>query len=177
MAALLPFALAAGVWAVAVAPQVASVPTEGGYEGVKGTASLRAYRVHKDIANERLGDAARVRPHDTIQLSYAAGESDRFGVVISVDGRGVITQHLPVNATAPASLAAARETSLPRSFELDDTPGFERFFFVTAAKPFSLNQVLEAARALAGRTEARRQPLSLPAGLFQTSLLLEKVQP
>jgi len=176
MAAVLPFALAAGVWAVAVAPQVASGPELGEYIGVKGAAQLHAYRMRKDARPVRLKDAAPVRPHDTVQLAYTAGEA-RFGVVVSVDGRGVVTQHLPVNATAPAELAPGGETNLPRSYELDDAPGFERFFLVTAPKPFSVAEVLEAVRALAGAADAPRKSLSLPAGLSQESLLLKKVQP
>lgn len=176
MAALLPFALAAGVWAVAVGPQVALGPIDDGDIRVKGAVHLHAYRVQKDAKPVRLKDAAPVRPHDTVQLAYTAGEA-RFGVVVSVDGRGVVTQHLPVNATAPAQLAPGGETNLPRSYELDDAPGFERFFLITAPKPFSVAQVLEAARALAGAGEARRKSLSLPPGLSQESLLLEKVKP
>jgi hypothetical protein len=174
---VLPFAMAAGVWAVGFSPQVASVPENPEIILTKGSAHLYAYRAAgQGQKPARLKDAARVRPHDTLQLTYTAGDA-RFGAVLSVDGRGVVTVHLPVDAAAPAPLAAGSETNLPRAYELDDAPGFERFFLITAPKGFSLAQVLDAARALASGGDARRKPLSLPAGLSQESLLLEKVQP
>ena len=175
---VLPLAMAAGVWAVGFSPRLASAPDQGSETRVKGATKLLAYRAGKDAKLERLANAAKVRPHDMVQLAYTAGEGERrFGAVLSVDGRGVITQHLPVNAPAAIPLATGGKTDLPRSYELDDAPGFERFFFVTASRPFSLAEVLDAARALAGTGDARRKPLPLPAGLSQESLLLEKVQP
>jgi hypothetical protein len=176
---VLPLAMAAGVWAVGFSPRLASAPDQGPEETrVKGATKLLAYRAGKDAKLERLANAAKVRPHDMVQLAYTAGEGERrFGAVLSVDGRGVITQHLPVNAPAAIPLATGGKTDLPRSYELDDAPGFERFFFVTSSRPFSLAEVLDAARALAGTGDARRKPLPLPAGLSQESLLLEKVQP
>lgn len=178
MMAVVPVAMAAGVWAMGFSPRLASGPAmPGGYEGVKGDTRLLAYRaVAPGTRPTRLGQAAKVRPHDVLQLAYTAGAA-RFGTVLSVDGRGVVTQHLPVNAASAAPLAAGGETSLPRSYELDDAPGFERFFFITAAKPFSVPQVLDAARSLAREGDARRQALPLAPELSQQSLLLEKVQP
>jgi len=176
--AVLPLAMAASVWVVAARPQVASGPATGDDPEVilsKGAARLYAYRAQKDAKPVRLKEAAVVRPRDNIQLAYVAGEA-RFGLVLSIDGRGVVTQHLPVNAVAPAPLAPGEKTDLPRSYELDDAPGFERFFLISSAKAFEVAPVLEAARALAAG-DARRKPLSLPAGLSQESLLLEKVQP
>jgi hypothetical protein len=172
-----PLVMAAGVWAVGFSPRLASLSDRGDDDTrAKGATRLYAYRAQKDAKPARLKDAAPVRPHDTIQLSYQAADA-RFGVVLSVDGRGVVTQHLPVGASAPAQLATGGENNLAQAYELDDAPGFERFFLVTAPRQFALGPVLEAARALASSGDARRKPLPLPAGLSQESLLLEKVQP
>jgi hypothetical protein len=173
----LPLAMAAGVWALA--PRLASSPQPpDGYLGIKGATRLYAYRAAANGKKPaRLGQGARVRPHDALQLAYTAGQA-RFGIIVSVDGRGVVTQHLPVDTSAPAALNPAGEVSLPRSYELDDAPGFERFFFITAGRGFSVAEVLDAARALARNPdEARRKSLPLAAELSQESLLLEKVQP
>jgi hypothetical protein len=175
--ALVPVAMAAGVWAVGFSPRLASGPGQTEETRSKGATHLYAYRAAPPGTRPiRLGQAARVRPHDVLQLGYTAGEA-RYGTVVSVDGRGVVTQHLPVNAPSSAPLATAGETNLPQSYELDDAPGFERFFLITAARPFSLAQVLDAARALARDNDARRKALSLAPDLRQESLLLEKVQP
>jgi len=173
--ALVPVAMAAGVWAVS--PRVALSPGDPDMTRVKGATHLFAYRAAAPGTKPtKLGQASRVRPHDVLQLAYTAGEA-RYGTVLSVDGRGVVTQHLPVSTETAAPLAGTGETNLPRSYELDDAPGFERFFLITAAKPFSLSQVLDAARALGRDGDARKKALSLAPELSQESLLLEKVQP
>jgi hypothetical protein len=174
MLLVLPVAAAAGVFTLRALPHHASLDDESIL--VKGNTRLVAYRAGPTPA--RLDDAARVRSHDVIQLAYTAPDA-RYGMILSVDGRGVVTQHLPAEvAAAPAPLSAAGEVRLPRSYELDDAPGFERFFFITAPRAFSPAEVLAAARALA-RTpdDARRKPLPLTRDLAQQSLLLEKVQP
>lgn len=173
--------VAAGAWAaVGSLPRHAAVVGGGSVEEtrVKGVARLLAYRVSDGGARlTRLSGSARVRPHDTIQLAYTAGES-KFGMVLSVDGGGVVTQHLPLAGAAPAALAGTGEVRLPRSYELDDAPGFERFFLITASGAFSPSDVMDAARTLARNpADARRKPLTLPADLTQESLLLEKVRP
>jgi hypothetical protein len=171
---LVPLA-AAAVWAVA--PRFAAVPRQDEIIIAKGATHLLAYRVPPGGKPARLGPDARVRSHDLVQLAYVAGAA-RFGMVVSIDGAGGVTQHLPVAGALPANLAGTGEVGLPHSYELDDAPGFERFFFITAARTFSPAQVLEAARALA-RTpeEARRKPLPIDPTLTQESLLLEKVHP
>jgi hypothetical protein len=174
--ALLPVAMAAGLWA-GLAPRFASDPTDPEYIGAKGATRLYAYRAAAPgIRPVKLGPSSRVRPHDVLQLAYTAGEA-RFGAVVSVDGSGVVTFHLPFNAAEAAPLAGTGETNLPQAYELDNAPGFERFFLVTAPKPFSLSPVVDAARALAHDGDARHKSLSLPPGLSQESLLLEKVKP
>jgi hypothetical protein len=179
MMALVPLVAAAGLFGFASISRQAAVtgPAEE-IILVKGSTRLLAYRAESGTRATRLAEAARVRPHDSIQLSYVAGEA-RYGMILSLDGRGVVTQHWPLHPAASAELIKAGEVRLPRSYELDEAPSaFERFFFVTAMGPFSQTDVLDAARTLA-RTpaEARRKALVLPSSLMQQSLLLEKVQP
>jgi hypothetical protein len=97
-------------------------------------------------------------------------------VLLSIDGAGRVSQHLPEEgARTAAPLRAAREIHLPSAYELDDAPGFERFVLVTAAAPFAVAPVVEAARALAGRGEpARAVPLAIAPTFHQTSVLLRK---
>ena len=63
---------------------------------------------------------------------------------------------------------------LAYSYELDDAPAFERFFFATSAAPFPVTEVVAAANELAGSRNARERELSLPAGVDQTSMLIAK---
>ena len=43
-----------------------------------------------------------------------------YGAVISLDGRGTVTFHLPTHGTAAAELSGRGAVPLPRSYELDD---------------------------------------------------------
>ena len=113
------------------------------------------------------------RPGDLLQLGYvSAGEG--YGVVVSIDGRGEITRHLPAEGARAAALTPGREILLPESYRLDDAPAFERFVLVTSPRAFSVSAVLDAARAVAARGEARDAPLPLPPGLAEASTLVVK---
>jgi hypothetical protein len=140
---------------------------------IKGPAAVGVYR-HGAGGDERLGDGARAARGDLLQLTYRAGD-DRFGALLSIDGRGHVTLHWPEGADAAGRLDGKGEVRLPSAYELDDAPAFERFILVTAEAPFPLATVLAAARALAATPEqARARGLALSAPLHQTSLTLEK---
>ncbi len=53
---------------------------------------------------------------------------------------------------------------LPSAYELDDAPGFERFFLVYSAKPFDVAAVDPAARALAQLPPVTAASCPCPAG-------------
>ncbi|NNC08081.1 ActD-like protein [Corallococcus exiguus] len=134
--------------------------------------------VHRQVGTrtEHLTDGAPAQAGDVVQLSYtAAGHAQ--GVILSVDGRGTVTSHQPALGDTSASLDRSGTHLLPRAYELDDAPGFERFFLITSDTPFELEGVMAAARVLAASPEARTAPLTLPTGLGQTSFLLEKPSP
>ena len=61
---------------------------------------------------------------------------------------------------------------LAQAYELDDAPGFERFYLVTADEPFAVESVVDATRR-AGADG----PLDLPAAMDQSSVVLEKERP
>lgn len=128
------------------------------------------------------GGAQRLRPGqtvetgDVVQVSYAAA-GNAYGVVVSVDGRGVVTLHSPRRVEDTPRIRSRGEVPLSHAFELDDAPAFERFFFVvTAAEPLDVAMVLRAANQLAsaGVEPSRVQPLPLPEGMTQSSFLLRK---
>jgi hypothetical protein len=102
----------------------------------------------------------------------------RYGVILSLDGRGGVTRHLPEGGATAAPLEAGEVVPLAHAFELDDAPAWERFFFVTADAPFQVAMVEEAARQAAAepRRTAGQAPagLSLPRGLEQSTFLLMK---
>jgi hypothetical protein len=125
---------------------------------------------------EELRPGAVARRGDVLQLSYAAGDA-RYGVIFSVDGRGTLTWHVPARYAGGTYAAPPLDPKgpvvLPSAYELDDAPGFERFFLVYSAKPFDVSEVDPVARALSQRA-GERGVLSLPHGLGQFTLLLKK---
>ncbi len=66
------------------------------------------------------------------------------------------------------------EVPLGFAYELDDAPGFERFFFLTSSRPFALDVAQREARRLAERGDARTDKPRLPKGLSTSSFLLLK---
>ena len=142
---------------------------------IKGPAKVHVYRHGKD-GDAKLSDGAPAASGDLVQLTYNAGETGSFGALLSIDGRGQVTLHLPEAGAALAPrLSPKGEVKLPSAYELDDAPSFERFFLVSSEAPFPLAAVLDAARALAARpADARVRKLPLPASLAQDALTLEK---
>jgi hypothetical protein len=120
-----------------------------------------------------LRDGALVRARDVIQVSYVSA-GRRYGVVVSVDGRGVVTRHLPPTGSGAAELDARSPASLASAFELDDAPRFERFFFVTSSGPFPVSLVTGAVERLAAHGGER---LELPPAFEQSTFLLRKDGP
>jgi hypothetical protein len=126
--------------------------------------------------HERLAAGELIAGGDLLQVSYVpAGR--REGVIVSIDGAGVVTLHHPSDAAAEPSLSEGNEVPLAHAYELDEAPDFERFVFVTRdGGPASVAEVMAAAEQLASNlTQAESAPLSLPGeGWMQHSILLRK---
>ena len=138
----------------------------------KGSTRLLAFRLIDDRI-EKLEQDALVRAGDLIQLRYNGG-GQRYGVIASVDGAGVVTLHHPLREDAPPeeTVLATKTTALPNAYALDDAPRFERFFFITADEPIDVARSLAAVRALGD--DAGTAALELPAHVRQWSLRLRK---
>jgi hypothetical protein len=157
----------------AVAPRFEELPEVTRAKGLEPRLLVHRQGVN---APEPLEEGAHAAAGEVVQLAYlAAGHS--HGVIFSLDGRGTLTLHAPEAGSASVPLAPSGTHPLPRAYALDDAPDFERFFLITADAPFSLEEVLAAARDLAGRPDAHTAPLSLPPSYTQTSFTLEKSSP
>jgi len=160
--------LAAGVVLATMAPRREEVTR------VKGARPhLVVYRKTGEGA-EALSAGSGIRAGDVLQIGYVAA-ARKHGVIFSIDGRGVLTLHFPASPTASSLLSNQGETLLDYAYQLDDAPGFERFFLVTSDRAPPVDQVLAAGRRLAtDPRQARQARLGLPAGLEQWSVLLAK---
>lgn len=178
--ALSPLVAGAAAFAVWARPPAADAPpadpAAAGPEAIllKGATHLCIHRKSGPDA-EKLEPGAGVHPRDLLQVAYFATTDAAYGVILSVDGRSGVTLHFPERTGQSQALTRGNETALAHAYELDDAPGFERFFFVTSDAPIDVDAVLVQARALAARPDdASGRYLDLPAGLHQTSLTLRK---
>jgi hypothetical protein len=147
-------------------------PSESEYIGIKGLSrepSLFVYR-HGVNGEERLKAGQAATAGDTIQLKYAA-KGQKFGMIFSVDGRGTVTLHFPNDYEDSTKLDPKGTHPLNFSYELDDAPKFERFFFVTGDKPVKVSDVLEKGKIL-GATPGGK--LNLSADLKVSDFILKK---
>ncbi len=123
---------------------------------------------------ELLDDGKQAVKGDLLQLAYVAAKQP-YGMIFSIDGGGRITLHFPAERTGGTGLELKKRTSLSNAIELDDAPGFERFFLVTSRTVIDVDDILKRAQNLAREPErARWAGLELPAGMEQVSILIIK---
>ncbi len=150
-------------------PSLTGSPVPG-TERIKGMDPvLSVFRAEGESVN-LLDERDRARAFDLLQLEYN-GAGYPYGIIFSIDGRGVITLHYPASPAVVPQLDPGA-VLLPYSYQLDDAPDFERFFFVTSRERFAPEEVLEAARKL---TESEgRGRLELPKHFNQSTLTILK---
>jgi hypothetical protein len=145
-------------------------PSDPAGEGLRTKGEIRRLRVHRiDPAGgsaSPLADGAPAAPGDILQVGLLAGPR-KWVAVVSVDGAGRTTRHLP--ETGETAVSAEEAVEAPHSFQLDAAPGFERFVLFASDRPFSL---AEAERILSQARGSRE--LRLPAGWTSESIHLSK---
>lgn len=102
------------------------------------TPKLNLYKL-VDSKAVKLRNKETVKAGDVIQLSYNAGVSS-YGIIFSIDGNGVLTQHFPESGMS-AKLISGKECILDFSYELDNAPKYEKFFFITSKTEFDLSDL------------------------------------
>ncbi len=116
----------------------------------------------------RLSSEDKAHPGDLVQIAYVIHTDEpgpQYGVIASIDDRSQVTLHLPATPVAAERLDTKHgEIRLPNAFELDATPGKERFVFVVSTTPFQAQTVRDAL--------LNRAPM--PAGSHQTEFVLQK---
>jgi hypothetical protein len=173
----IPAAVAIGVVLSAViwqtrAPFVVPEQPETAADRIKGTAAsgrpaLAVYRRTND-GSEQLADGTVAHAGDLIRVGYrSAGHT--YGVIVSIDGAGAVTMHLPPAGTHAAALKNEPTVLLDQAYELDDAPRWERFYFVTGDAAFDAAPVLQAARDAANAHSQQPPPdLALPPTVAQS---------
>jgi hypothetical protein len=164
--------------AVVSAGLAALRPREAGV-AVSDETRIKGLRPHLGVFRqtpagvESLQDGSPAREGDVVQVTYqSAGR--RYGVILSVDGRGVVTVHHPREGRQAARLVPGQVVHLQSAYRLDDAPGWERFVLVTAEEPFDLAPVVNAAAGLDGTGAAATARLALPSSFEQSWFALRK---
>jgi hypothetical protein len=124
-----------------------------------GDPRLRLFR-KLDSKAEPLDNGATAYPGDRIQIEYVPAYAVH-GVILSIDGRGVVSLHFPADPSGSTRLERGRRISLKHSYELDDAPEFERFVFVVSKDKIDVPAVRASAETLA-RDPERRASGELP---------------
>lgn len=123
---------------------------------------------------EPLTDQDLARENDLLQLSYVAAGAE-YGVLLSIDGRGAVTLHYPDSPYGDQRLASDGEYALPFSYQLDDAPSFERFYFIAGEEEIPMELVMEEAERVAmSRTGKWVESFRIPEEFTQQSILLLK---
>lgn len=122
-------------------------------ERLKGMqAELRLYR-SASAGPERVASGSDAAAGEVFQVEFHPG-AFAYGAVVSIDGNGSVTLHWPALPDGSTALSALPERRLPSAFQLDDSPGFERFHLLLSQTPLELKKWLALAAASAGRDEA-----------------------
>ena len=158
----------------AISPNLSTTVSTSEDSRPKGARPALAVYRRTDRGSETMADGAIARAGDLLRLGYAA-VPQAYGVILSVDGQGMVTRHLPSTGARAALLGHDRMNLLDAAYELDDAPGWERFYFVTADAAFDVEGIVSAARQLAAR-DLRHPPGLLPLGreFSQAMFLLQK---
>ncbi len=164
----------AAVVSDAPAPRRPVAPTPASEPGVrtKGLGPTLSLFRKTPSGSETLADGDLAREGDVIRIGYRP-LGRHYGVIVSLDGRGGVTRHLPERGGSAAVLQGSEVVLLAHAYQLDDAPDWERFFFVTADAPFPVATVEDAARRVAG-TAGAAAGLPLPQTLEQSAFLLTK---
>lgn len=121
-----------------------------------------------------LANGNKARAGDLLQIAYVpAGITN--GVIFSTDGNGTVTLHFPEGGDTSSLLKQENKVLLTSSYELDDAPEFERFFFITAMMEIDVEDIIKRAEAMAASpNSAKTASLELPESYQQFSILLKK---
>jgi hypothetical protein len=139
---------------------------------LKGDARLTVVRQDGGGA-EPLRTDDEVSAGDLLQISYVSAGA-AHGTIVSIDGAGAVTLHYPSGATGSTELSDRGPTALDHSYELDDAPGFERFFLVTSDEPIDVGAVMDAAQRAADAEDPRTIELEVEPKQLVRSLVLRK---
>lgn len=108
---------------------------------IRTKGSFLPLNIYIDDSNNisKLKNNDSVKQGDKVQISYNAMEY-KYGIIFSVDGNMCVTNHFGSDFKAE-KLDNSKEIFLDYSYEFDNAPLFENFFFVTDNEYFELSDL------------------------------------
>jgi hypothetical protein len=144
---------------------------------IKGDESKLFIYMKKNSSVEILGKGSKASAGDLLQVAYSV-YGDKYGIILSIDGRSMVTLHYPTTEFDSQKLSPGNKVLLGNSYELDDAPDFERFFFITSDSEMDIKSVIYAAEVLAvEREKAKKENLVFrdsKKSIQQVSILIVK---
>lgn len=101
---------------------------------IKGGLELTAFVKAADAPKPYDG-REELRAGDEIRIAYSA-PMGAYAAIVSFDGRGVATRHLPRDGSDAIRTEEAGPHALPYAYRLDDAPSFEDVYLFSSASPF-----------------------------------------
>jgi len=105
---------------------------------IKGMGPRLEVWLKKNTDAEQLTEMSEVKAGDEIQLRYAS-PTLCYALLVSLDGRNVVTVHLSKGDSA-IPVEPGKMNTLPFAYKLDDAPYFEKFFFLISSHPFKISE-------------------------------------
>lgn len=141
----------------------------------KGTESRMLLYLKEDGESRVVRSGEKLKQGDRLRIAYFSGEAP-YGVLLSIDGRGAVTLHFPDNANQLPLITTGEESLLDFSYELDDAPFFEKFYFITSANSFNAGLVVSRAEDVLGKIKQGGLPGNLHLGkeFNEYSVLIQK---
>ncbi len=124
---------------------------------------------------EQIENLSKAFKGDLLQIGYTSTGDYRYGVILSIDGRGAVTLHYPESENSDTLLQTNRKVMLQRAYELDDSPGFEKFILILSRDPVDVKSIIEKAKVLAESGEGSLNDSITASGtMSEYSLTLKK---
>ncbi len=132
------------------------------------------------VLHRKAGEGSQLLDHmetvasgDLVMIEYQASGASH-GLIVSIDGSGVISRHYPLDGRHAAPLGTGL-TSLSHAYELDDAPRWETFYLVTGDRAFEIDVVIGALESMpVGSDPPGDLPLSAEFGQSHRTLLKQE---
>lgn len=123
---------------------------------------------------ENIKNNSLAQEGDLFQIAYTAGNK-KYGIILSLDGKETFTLHYPETEDKNCQLKHGQLVYLEHSYELDNAPDFEQFWFISSNTKIDIAGIIKMIKK--GKiknlmdTSAK---FSLPDHFSQHSILVKK---